>query len=115
MASVKNFQLVLSDPIADYPNGPSAQEMLLKRDEAQDFIMQMGKVSAVSRFRHSSCDSDRLRCLVCLDDRGLLQYGLQIPHVSFAVLCDLHRQVISSLLPGLCLYLPLPLAARLFA
>jgi hypothetical protein len=59
MASVKNFQLVLSDPLADYPNGPSAQEMLLKRDEAQDFVMQMGKVSGDDSV--CSADSDWLR------------------------------------------------------
>lgn len=51
MASVKNFQLVLSDPMSNYPTNPAAaQEMLLQHDADSEYILQLGKVSiAISR------------------------------------------------------------------
>lgn len=51
MASVKNFQLLVSDPMSNYPTNPSAaQEMLLQHDAEAEFILQLGKV------RHSMSD-----------------------------------------------------------
>lgn len=51
MASVKNFQLLVSDPMSNYPTNPSAaQEMLLQHDAEAEFILQLGKV------RHSIPD-----------------------------------------------------------
>lgn len=44
MASVKNFQLVVSDPMNQYPPGPGAQEIMLKHDSDKEYILQMGKV-----------------------------------------------------------------------
>lgn len=45
MASVKNFQLAVSDPLVNYPvNTSLAHESLVKHDAEADFVMQMGKV-----------------------------------------------------------------------
>ena len=50
MASVKNFQLVLSDPMNNYPSSPAAaQEMLLQHDAEADFFLQLGKVRRTTK------------------------------------------------------------------
>ena len=52
MASVKNFQLVMSDPLYKYSEGANAQEALLKYDADHEYLVQMGKVS---HCYHSLC------------------------------------------------------------
>lgn len=54
MASVKNFQLLLSDPMCELTGNSGAeskadlsnlQEKMMKRDSEKEFVMQMGKVA----------------------------------------------------------------------
>ncbi|RYH20895.1 hypothetical protein EON65_22200, partial [archaeon] len=46
MASVKNFQLVISEPIPSFGSNPeAAHEQLLKMDAEKDFVLQMGKTT----------------------------------------------------------------------
>lgn len=44
MASVKNFQLVMSEPLNPQLNADALQEELLRKDSEKDFLLQMGKV-----------------------------------------------------------------------
>lgn len=49
MASVKNHQLVISDPASQYGvPGPAAHEQMLRSDGEKDFVFQLGKVSRMS-------------------------------------------------------------------
>jgi hypothetical protein len=44
VASVKNFQLVQSYPLSDYPDPAAAQEELVKEDSSLEVMLQLGKV-----------------------------------------------------------------------
>jgi hypothetical protein len=56
MASVKNMQLVQSDPLNNYPTTASAvQEEMLRRDGELEFALQLGKVSEKNGFSLYSC------------------------------------------------------------
>lgn len=57
MASVKNFQLAVSDPLANYPvNTSLAHESLVKHDAEAEFMLQMGKVSAIHSYKRFPAD-----------------------------------------------------------
>jgi hypothetical protein len=45
MASVKNFQLVQSDPMCNYDMSPNSVEAMVKLDSEKEFVMQMGKTT----------------------------------------------------------------------
>lgn len=44
VASVKNFQLIHSNPMTSFSTGPKLQEHMLNYDAEQDFLLQLGKV-----------------------------------------------------------------------
>jgi hypothetical protein len=44
-ASVKNFQLIPSNPMSSFQQGPKLHEQMLQYDAEQDFVFQLGKVS----------------------------------------------------------------------
>jgi hypothetical protein len=61
MASVKNMQLVQSDPLNNYPTTASAvQEEMLRRDGELEFSLQLGKVSEKNGFKLYFCRLNNL-------------------------------------------------------
>jgi hypothetical protein len=61
MASVKNMQLVQSDPLNNYPTTASAvQEEMLRRDGELEFALQLGKVSEKNGFKLYFCRLNNL-------------------------------------------------------
>lgn len=99
IASVKNFQLILSEPASKQSKQRSASEAPV---DPSAISLQMGKVGIQHTILQSCCVIS-LYGIICshtvyfyifsTDNQGCLQYGLQSAVVDAAVLCDMHRQI----------------------
>jgi hypothetical protein len=75
MASVKNFQLVSSYPLSDYPDAAAAHEELVKEDSSLEVMLQLGKVFdpiLSSSFVNSLLSLARPFFLILITDNGRL-------------------------------------------